>query len=120
VWKRQAYADSSPSAANGVVYIYGRRDTQIRLVAIDEATGTTLWKAGLGSPNLYSFTGGASIANGVVYATSLAGAVAAFDASDGTLLWRYDSVGASSGMAIVADGKVYVATLGHRMHAFGL
>jgi outer membrane protein assembly factor BamB len=118
-WKRQVYADSQPSTANGIVYIHWRKATQIRLTAVDESTGSLLWQVPLGAPYVYSFTGGTSIANGVLYTTSLAGAVLGFDASSGTTLWTYSTPVGPGNMPAVVDGMVF-ASAGGRMLAFGL
>jgi outer membrane protein assembly factor BamB len=119
LWKRQVNADSQPSVAGGVVYITERPFGQIRLVALDEETGAERWEAALGSTYVYSFTGGASIANGVVYTTSLAGVAMAFDAASGAQLWRTDTPVGSVDMPAVVDGVVYVAA-GGQLAAFGL
>jgi outer membrane protein assembly factor BamB len=119
LWKRFVSVDSTPSVANGIVYVYSRRDPPIYLTAFREDTGELLWRGELGSGRLYGYPNGPSIANGVVYAGSLAGALVAFDATDGTRLWDYRTHKNVLGSPVVVDGKVYATAMGHLM-SFGL
>ncbi|HEY3141086.1 MAG TPA: PQQ-binding-like beta-propeller repeat protein [Acidimicrobiales bacterium] len=119
LWREQIYAGSQPSVANGLAYIQRRKDSEIRLMALDDATGDRVWQQDLGSPRVYSFCDGASIANGVVYTTSLAGAVLAIDATTGEKLWRYAVPVGARTMPVVVNGMVYAAA-GRWLFAFGL
>ena len=56
-----------------------------RLVALDAASGRTLWERRLPSPSF----GCATVANDVVLTSTYDGAVHAFAAADGRVLWRY-------------------------------
>lgn len=89
--------------------------------ALDAETGEVLWDAvGTQPPAFPPYPAGAlatnqgpvSVANGVVFAgaTNATGSMFAFDASNGNILWSFES-GASviSGAAIV-DGNVYWGT----------
>jgi outer membrane protein assembly factor BamB len=119
LWSRQAYLDSQPSVANGLVYLQSRKDTVSSLIAVDEATGATVWVTSLGGSRVYSVPDAPSIANGVVYSTSLSGSVAAYDALTGAPLWRFSSPQGDVGTPAVVDGHVYVA-LTNQLYAFGL
>jgi outer membrane protein assembly factor BamB len=55
-----------------------------RLVALDAATGRTLWERRLPSPNF----GCATVANDVVFTSTYDGRLYALSARDGTILWR--------------------------------
>ncbi len=55
-----------------------------RLVALDAATGRTLWQQRLPSPNF----GCATVANDVVFTSTYDGRLYALSARDGTILWR--------------------------------
>jgi alcohol dehydrogenase (cytochrome c) len=55
-----------------------------RLVALDAATGRTLWDRRLPSPNF----GCATVSNDVVFTSTYDGTMYAFAAADGTILWR--------------------------------
>jgi polyvinyl alcohol dehydrogenase (cytochrome) len=75
--------------------------------ALDAATGQILWQTAdpLGSFPL----GPVTVANGVVYAESLAaqGPLYAFSAATGRLLWSFHSTGSAMGGAAVVNGTVY-------------
>jgi len=75
--------------------------------ALDAATGRVLWQTPdpAGSYPL----GAVTVANGVVYAESIAaqGPLYAFDAATGHLLWNFESHGSALGGAAVVNGTVY-------------
>jgi outer membrane protein assembly factor BamB len=98
-WKRQC---SSPTIANGVVYV-GTGDGYV--YALKASDGTRLWRY---------LTGGAvstpTVVNGVVYIGSADGYVYALKASDGTLQWSY-LTGSYPASPTVVNGVVYVGDL---------
>jgi outer membrane protein assembly factor BamB len=69
---RQELTEVNPTSGRG------------RLVALDAASGRTLWERRLPSPNF----GCATVSNDVVFTSTYAGTVYAFAARDGRLLWR--------------------------------
>ncbi len=79
--------------------------------ALDAATGEILWQTAdpnVGTPDM----GAVSVANGVVFAGSMAGGpkadtMFALDAATGAIVWRFASGGSVNGGAAVADGVVY-------------
>lgn len=82
--------------------------------AIDPATGVILWQTA--DPNGLSNNGidpgAVSVANGVVYAGSLASAATAptffaLDAATGSIQWQYASGGSVNSGAAIANGVVY-------------
>lgn len=76
--------------------------------AIDAASGKVLWRTA--DPQAAFDTGAVSVANGVVYAGSLAGAgtnMYALDAETGAVLWKFASGGAVTSGAAIVDGSVY-------------
>jgi outer membrane protein assembly factor BamB len=95
-------ASGSPAVADGMVFV-----TTSRLVALDAGTGAVVWTAPAAS------SWGPSVANGVVYASSLSGEWDAFDERDGSPLWSVTvpSCGGSCANAIpvVADGMLYLS-----------
>lgn len=97
--------NSSPTVANGVVYV-GCEDGQ--LYAFDAATGLKPdgWTNPTTGNEIHS---GPTVADGVVYVNSLAGTTYAFDAGTGDKLWEADSGGTYSSPT-VANGKVYVVS----------
>jgi eukaryotic-like serine/threonine-protein kinase len=103
-----------PAVANGLVFV-----THSQLWALDAWTGAVVWSAPATSAV------GPTVANGVVYASSLNGEWDAFDERDGTLLW---SVTVDSGcfgtctvtLPIIANGTLYLAGPDAYLHAFSL
>lgn len=113
-WKAPVFsfaASGSPAVAGGMVFV-----TTDRLVALSAATGRVLWTAPAAS------TWGPSVANGVVYASSLNGKWAAFDERDGSLLWSVTvpSCGGSctNAIPVVADGMLYLSGPDPALRAF--
>jgi alcohol dehydrogenase (cytochrome c) len=71
-----------------------------RLVALDAATGRTLWERRLPSPNF----GCATVASDVVFTSTYDGTVYALAARDGTILWRARMrAGVNACPAVVGD-----------------
>jgi len=102
---------SSPAIVDGVAYV-GSLDKG-QLVAIDVATGDTLWTApGDALESDWTFTSPA-VAKGIVYLgiNRPAAEIWAFDAVTGATVWRSGaSVSNINGSPTVADGVVYAAT----------
>jgi outer membrane protein assembly factor BamB len=106
---------SSPTVADGVVYVYeveGEGDTT--LYALNASTGAQLW---IYDTNQAGGAGAPAVANGVVYVNGFHGNLYALDASTGAGLWS-PPVGPSFFPAVV-NGRVYVGS-GDTMYAFGL
>ena len=77
--------------------------------ALDAARGEIIWQTP--DPNSLMAEGAVTLANGVVYAGSLAPLASAatffaLDADTGSILWSFDSGGSVSGAAVV-NGTVY-------------
>lgn len=78
--------------------------------ALDPATGTVLWKTA--DPNGAIDLGPMTVANGVVFAESMAGAstaptMLAMDASTGQIVWSYAAGSSVIAGASVSNGTVY-------------
>ena len=101
--------------------------------ALDPATGTVLWKTA--DPSGAMDLGPLAVANGVLYAPSLAGAATAptmlaLDASTGQILWNYAAGSSVIAGAAITDGSVYwgsgyshlgkLGTAGHTFYAFSI
>jgi outer membrane protein assembly factor BamB len=85
---RQDVADVDPAEGRG------------RLVALDAATGKTVWEARLPSPVF----GCATVSNGVVFTTTFDGRVYGFSEGDGRRLWSARLRGGINGCpAVVGD-----------------
>jgi len=82
-WGRGAIA-----AANGVAYTAGV-DEENSLVAIDVSDGTTLWTSSM-EPEQTPQSAPPSVADGVVYVPEDDAGLAAVDAEDGHVRWRFD------------------------------
>jgi outer membrane protein assembly factor BamB len=94
---------SSPSVADGVVYV---ASDDLNNYALKASTGALLWSYPGGSVGNYSSP---AVANGVVY-VSLTVNLSALNASTGSLLWSYDSDASIASSPAVANGVVYVAS----------
>jgi polyvinyl alcohol dehydrogenase (cytochrome) len=101
--------------------------------AMDPATGKILWQTP--DPQGAVDAGFVSVANGVVYAGSMAAAgnnMYALDAATGKILWSFASGGTVTGGAAIVDGSVYwgsgycgtacftAPTNNNKVYAFGL
>ena len=100
--------------------------------ALDAGSGEILWQTA--DPNVGATDMGAvTVANGVVYAGSMAAGTGAhtmfaFDAATGDILWSFASGGSVNGGAAVVDGVVYWGSgyrlwggrSNHRLFAFEL
>ena len=104
----------APAVANGRVFV-----THANLIALNAATGAVVWTAPASS------TWGPSVANGVVYASSLNGEWDAFDERNGSLLWSV-TVGSGCGgtcanaVPVVANGVLYLAGPDQYLRAFAV
>jgi polyvinyl alcohol dehydrogenase (cytochrome) len=86
--------------------------------ALDPATGRVLWQTP--DPGSFIDIGALSVANGLVYAGSLAASgpnMYALDAATGTVRWSFASGGAVISAPAVVDGTVYWGS-GYRTQGF--
>jgi len=98
--------NSSPTVANGLVYI-GSGDGG--LAAFDAATGKTRWVTARTTGSTGSSP---AVAQGRVYLSN--NQVHAFDATTGQKVWTSDTVGAfNADSTMVANGVVYVCSAGN-------
>jgi outer membrane protein assembly factor BamB len=100
----------SPVVAGGVIYVaeYLAADDGNRVYAIDAATGALIWQT---METQDGFAGAVAVAGDMVYAVhAYPGALAAFDRSNGTLVWTQPIDRGSGYLAqpAVAEGMVFV------------
>lgn len=110
-------SERSPAVANGIVYTttYSRDTGSGYLLAFNATTGKKLWQYATGiatttiDPQI--ITGGASVANGIVYFSTLDDRTYAINATTGKLIWstRTGTYYAHTAPAI-ANGIVYSFT----------
>ena len=93
--------DSSPTVANGAVYIASNDGI---LYALNAGTGAKLWSFTTGD----SAGSSPAVANGVVYVGSTDNNVYALDAITGARLWSFATGGTLNSSPAVANGVVYV------------
>lgn len=111
---------SSPVAADGRVFAV---DIEGDVYAVSLSDGRVLWSVEFRNPDERSdvgFGGGVAYANGVVYATSGFGYLAAFEASTGRELWRFDASVPFRGAPTIDGGRVYAVTHDNQMIALNL
>jgi serine/threonine-protein kinase len=102
--------DSSPTVANGVVYV-GSNDGKV--YAIDANTGQQKWA--FATHNIvYSSP---MVVNGVVYVGSNDGKVYALDASTGQQKWAFATNGNVDSSPTVVNGVVYVGSHDNNVYA---
>ncbi len=99
-----------PAVFNGRVYVNSNIDLNTAGVfALDALSGAVIWEAKL-LPDNFLNNSSPAVANGVVYIVD-EGAVQAFDARSGTLLWSQPlNSGYNSTSPVVANGVVYVGS----------
>jgi outer membrane protein assembly factor BamB len=96
LWRRDIGGESSPAAADGVVYL-GGDDQAVR--AIDAKTGETRWSSPLG----YAIRSSVTFAGDGVYIGS-GPTVTSIDRRDGNTLWTHVTGGAvTADLAVVAE-----------------
>jgi len=112
---------SSPLIVDGTVFVGSNGSSRCQLYAIDLATGLLRWRAPVPNGEL----GSAAWAGGVVYVGS--GTVLfhdeqvhAFDAGDGSLLWRFRTEGDVLSAPAVAGNRLYAWSLGGKVYAFDI
>jgi outer membrane protein assembly factor BamB len=108
---------SAPVVGGGSLFVV---DTDGLIHAFDAATGGQRWTHLIElEKNLRNsaFGGGASYADGKVYATIGAGDVVALDANTGAELWRVKPAGPLRGAPTIAFNTVYVMTQDNQIHA---
>ena len=108
---------SAPVVGNGSLFVV---DTEGVVHAFDANTGGARWTHAIEvAKDLRpaNFGGGASYADGRVYATSGAGDVIALDASTGAEVWRVKPGGPLRGAPTIAFNTVYVMTQDNQIFA---
>ena len=103
---------SSPTVANGVVYV-GSDD--YKLYAFNAQTGATLWTAPTGGK---VFSSPAIATNGVVYVGSEDGKLYAFNVQTGAMLWASTTGYSIVSSPAVANGMVYIGSRDYKLYAF--
>lgn len=127
VWKASVPGSSSkrrlaaaPVVGGGSLFVV---DTTGTVNAFDAATGARRWshriEVGSGMQDA-AFGGGASYANGRVYATNGAGDVVALDAANGNEVWRVKPAGPLRGAPTIAFNNLYVMTQDNQIYALNL
>lgn len=91
---------SSPLVKNDTVYFGAADDADNGLYALHAENGTEKWASLLGS------SGNPVYENGSIY-TSSGSEILAFDAYNGSMLWRFETGGTSVGGVTVANGTVF-------------
>lgn len=116
LWENQVYGygtyDSAPVVAGSAVYVAAQVGG---ISALNAKTGKTLWSY---SPEYQNYLGTFSspvVVNGMVYFGASRG-VYALEADSGSLLWN-NTIGYFVASPIVADGVIYIGSLGANFYA---
>jgi len=91
---------SSPIIVGDRIYLTGSHDGQARLMCLDAGTGTEKWSTAIGEDPEKGYStgwgagtrGAPTFGDGLVYALSANGELAAVNVADGKLKWRKDLV----------------------------
>jgi len=105
-----AYVDSSPAAADGVVYV-GSQDENV--YALNAATGAKIWSFRTGGGVVPS----AAVADGMVYVGSDDRNVYALNAATGAKIWSFPTGDLVWSSPAVAGGVVYVGSFDRNVYA---
>jgi outer membrane protein assembly factor BamB len=105
-----SFVESTPTLADGVVY-FGSFDN--KTYAVNAATGQQIWSVETGHDLCVQSS--PAVVNGVVYvgssrAGTLHGAVLAYDAADGSVIWKHETDGQVFGSPIVVGNVVYAGS----------
>ncbi|MEO7020825.1 MAG: serine/threonine-protein kinase [Ktedonobacteraceae bacterium] len=103
--------ESSPTVANGVVYLGSSVGT---VYAFDALSGKQLWAASTGGITQSS----PAVANGLVYVGSTDGQLYAFDAATGKQHWAAPTNGTVESSPTIANGLVYIGSERGQLSAF--
>lgn len=115
---------ASPLLAGARVYVFTREDEQEVLRALDAATGRQVWRQAYAAP--YTVNRAAAghgpgpkstpvLADGRLFTFGISGALSAWDAASGRLVWRKDATGSltyGTALSPVVDNGLVIAHLG--------
>jgi len=96
---------------DGAVYTGINDEEMDRLVALDLADGTELWRSEVAPETAPAFAPPA-VADETVYVPTEDGGIVALDATDGSLRWRFEGDGRESlpmSPVAIAEDRLYVA-----------
>ena len=117
---RRSALSTPPVASEDTIYTI---DSRQMIVATDATTGNRRWSEQLDSSNRRDGTGiGSGIAlegERLVIASGF-GFVAAFDANDGTELWRTETEAPMTGSPTIKDGRIFVSSNNNEVLALDL
>jgi eukaryotic-like serine/threonine-protein kinase len=102
------------SEGNGVVYLLSDGGT---LYAVDAASGHTRWSAPVGAVNFNENTSEPVVTGGKVYIGLLDATVHAYDATSGSLAWKFATRGPIHSTPSVWAGTVYIGSLDGALYA---
>ena len=100
----------APVVAKEIVYL---ASTTGRLLALDKATGETVWEYDTAG----SISGSPSVAGETVYIGDSLGRLYALDAISGERLWEFPVGGAISSTPVIAGGVIYFSSMDGNIYA---
>jgi len=112
----------TPAVSNGRVFVGSDGG---RVYAFAESNGHQLWHAAAVEPGHGVVRSAPAVAQGRVYVTTgetttpMAGHAIAYDAADGSRVWRSALADYSTSSPAFANGVVYLGSFDHRLYAFG-
>ena len=100
----------APVVAKEIVYV---ASTTGRLLALDKATGETIWEYDTAG----SISGSPSVAGETIYIGDSLGRLYALDALSGEPLWEFPADGAISSTPVIAGGVIYFSSMDGGIYA---
>jgi len=112
----EARLSGEPIVADGRVYAI---NVESRVYALDEKTGTRLWRTSLAPEDDDDghISGGLAFDEGRIFATTGFAQVVALDAASGDELWRVTLDAPMRSAPSVRDGRVFAVTLNNKLYA---
>jgi outer membrane protein assembly factor BamB len=115
---KRSHVTASPVVADGMIFTL---DGMGGVDASDAGTGREIWRDQFAPPrgfNREAFGGGLAYSDGTLFVTSGYRFVAAVDAHNGNVKWRYDTIVPMHGAPNVADGKLYTVDVNDQLMTF--
>jgi len=108
---------SSPALGDGTVFLVSGYATQ-HLYCLRADNGALRWKAPLGQALRLGFSSSPVVTRETVYAVSGKGKLFAFEGTTGRKVWEYDMKEDVLASPTVANGVLYLGTMGGTLYAF--
>jgi len=112
---------SSPTVINGKVFVNVLNDTTFpvlyTLYALNETSGTLVWKSNIGASNyLLRYSSAAAIYGGMVFVGSADGRIYAINEENGTPAWNFSTGDCVISSPALADNKIFIGSTDKKLY----